>query len=106
MAALLEISGMMSGQAFELTKFLGNLRTHLEPKAGFPHPTLQVEENGLASLTTHGHRFFSSRLTDQPVIKGQRVSRGAVIEKIRDIVSAEPKTGWEVVDASLQEEIS
>ena len=66
MAALLEVSGMMSRQGFALTEFLGNLRTHLEPKASYPYAALRVEADGLAYLTEEGHRFFASRLTIDP----------------------------------------
>jgi hypothetical protein len=104
MAALLEVSGMMSKQGFELTAFLGNLRTHLEPKTSFPHPTLRVGDDGLVYVTDQGHRFFASRLTDTPVVSGQSVTRAAVLGMARRILAASPAQGWEVVQARLQEE--
>jgi hypothetical protein len=103
-AALLEVSGMMSNQGFELTAFLGNLRTHLEPKANFPHATLRLEDDGLVYLTNEGHRFFASRLTENPLVKGQSVSRSAVLEMARKILAASPAYGWSAVHARLQEE--
>jgi hypothetical protein len=103
MAALLEVSGMMSNQGFELTAFLGNLRTHLEPKANYPHPTLRLAD-GLTYLTPEGHAFFSSRLTEAPIVKSQHVSRAAVIEMSRKVLARTPEPGWEFVDAKLQEE--
>jgi hypothetical protein len=104
MAALLEVSGMMSNQGFELTAFLQNLRTHLQPKASYPHPTLRVAADGLAYLTSEGHRFFASRLTDAPVVKGQTVSRVEVIEMSRNILARTPEPGWQTIEARLQDE--
>jgi hypothetical protein len=103
-AALLEISGMMSNQGFELTRFLGNLRTHLEPKAHFEHAALSTSANGLTYVTPEGHRYFASRLTPHPIVDGQRVSRVEVIEMIRKILASAPAPGWEVADARLEEE--
>ena len=105
MAALLEVSGMMSGQGFELTAFLGNLRTHLAPKSGFPHATLRIAANGLVHLTPEGHRYFASRLTCAPITRGQNVSRSAVVASIRNIVASSPPVGWAVVEARHEEEV-
>jgi hypothetical protein len=105
MAALLEVSGMMSGQGFELTVFLGNLRTHLAPKAGFPHATLRIAANGLVYLTPDGHRYFASRLTSEPITRGQHVLRSAVVASIRSIVAPSPPVGWAAVEARLEEEV-
>jgi hypothetical protein len=104
MAALLEVSGMMSKQGFELTVFLGNLRTHLEPKTSFPHSTLRVGDDGLVYVTDQGHRFFASRLMGTPIVSGQSVTRSAVLEMARRILADSPAQGWELVHARLQEE--
>lgn len=94
MAAILEVTGMMSGQGFPLRKFMKNLATHLNPKARFPYATLREDDDGLIYVTVNGLRFFSSRLTSQPIISGQHVSRVEVVEMIRRIVAQKPGKGW------------
>jgi hypothetical protein len=97
MQAILEVTGLMAGQEYPLEKFMGNYETHLKPKVRYPHATLRKEIAGMYSLTPEGVRFFSSRLTKNPIIKGQMVTRAEVIEMIRAIVAAEPRSGWERV---------
>lgn len=97
MAGLLEVSGMISRQGFPLETFLGNLSTHMKPKAGFPHATLR-KVDGVVYVTEEGHGFFSSRLTSSPLIKGQQVSRSQVIDMIRNIVAPTPPLGWQSVE--------
>ena len=105
MAAILEVTGMMSGQGFALRSFLNHLATHLKPKVSFPHATLREGANSLIYVTEPGLRFFASRLTTSPMIKGQYVQRSDVIQMIRHIVASAPASGWEQVDAKLEEEL-
>lgn len=105
MAALLEITGMMSGQGFALRKILKNISTHLGPKAQFPHATLREAESGLIYVTPEGHRYFSSRLSGEPIIGGQHVTRREVIEMIKNILAEQIEPGWEQVEAELEEEL-
>jgi hypothetical protein len=105
MAALLEVSGMMSGQGFELTAFMDNFRTHLAPKAGFPFATLRIETNGLVYLTAEGYQYFASRFTNAPITQGQHILRSTVIGYIRNIVAPLPPLGWATIEARLEEEV-
>lgn len=103
MAALLEVSGMMSGQPFPLHLFMENFATHLRPKAKFPFPTMRKTSNDLYVLTPEGIRFFSSRLSLNPIIPGQRVNRSEVLEMTRRIVEDRPALGWSQVELSNSE---
>ena len=103
MQAILEVTGLMAGQEFPMKLFMENYRAHLEPKANFPHATMQKTSADLYRLTSEGVQFFSSRLTQAPVITGQQVSRAEVIEMIRAIVSAEAQNGWEAFSIQLPE---
>jgi hypothetical protein len=104
MAGILEITGMMSGQGFPLQSFMSHLSTHMAPKVGFPYPTLRKGDGNLVYVTEEGLRFFASRLTNSPIIKGQHVSRNEVIDMIRCIVAPIPPSGWEAFEVSLQED--
>lgn len=104
MAGILEVTGMMSGQGFPLRRFMNHLSTHMEPKVGFPYATLREGGNDLVYVTDEGLRFFASRLTGSPIIKGQRVSRPEVVDMIRCIVALTPSSGWERFDVSLLED--
>lgn len=106
MAALLEISGMMSGQGFALKKFLCNISTHLASKVKFPHATLRQGDHEPIYIAAEGLRFFSSRLTKAPMIAGQHVKRSEIVEMIRRIVSTKAAEGWERIDAGTEEELS
>lgn len=102
LAATLEVTGMMSGQGFPLSIFMENFRTHLRPKIRFPHATLEKRTDGLFYVTEEGWRFFSSRLTERPVIAGQTVSRTEVLEMARKILALRPEAGWESFSVPLQ----
>jgi hypothetical protein len=102
LAAILEVTGMMSGQGFPLSLFMENFRTHLRPKVRFPHATLEKHTDGLFYVTAEGWRFFSSRLTELPAIAGQTVSRPEVLEVARKILAVRPEVGWESFSVSLQ----
>ena len=102
LAAILEVTGMMSGQGFPLSLFMVNFRTHLRPKVRFPHATLEKHTDGLFYVTEEGWRFFSSRLTERPVIAGQTVSRSEVLVMARRILAVRPAGGWESFSVSLQ----
>jgi len=97
MQAMLEVTGLMAGESFPLEVFMGNYRTHLKPKENYPHACLTKDSFGKYSLTAEGVHFFSSRLTEEPVIPTQRVSRPEVVDMIRAIVSSQPESGWEQI---------
>ncbi|HJV02082.1 MAG TPA: hypothetical protein VJ752_16200 [Burkholderiaceae bacterium] len=88
MQAILEVSGLMAGERFDISLFMKNYRTHLEKER------LQKHTDGQFSLTELGRRYFISRLTDDPVIKGQLVSRTEVVEMVRNITAKTPEAGW------------
>ncbi|MEZ9140446.1 MULTISPECIES: hypothetical protein [unclassified Shewanella] len=94
MQAILEVTGLMSGQKYPLEKFMSNYATHLKPKEKFPYPTLNKNSEGMYNLTPEGVRFFSSRLTGEPIIKGQSVTRDEVINMIKCLVADSPRDGW------------
>ncbi|NVK41576.1 MAG: hypothetical protein HWE39_10065 [Oceanospirillaceae bacterium] len=102
MQALLEVSGMMAGQAFPLGLFMKNFKTHLEPKRSYPYAVL-IKSGELYSLTPEGVGFFSSRLTSSPVVSGQKVSREEVLSMTRKILQAEPPEGWLQFQVDLPE---
>lgn len=98
MAAILEVTGMMSGEGFPMQKFLRHFSTHLAPKRGFPYPTLRRDSDGLVYVTDEGLRFFASRFTSSPAIRGQRTSRFEVIQMIRCMVATAAPAGWEAIE--------
>ena len=104
MAAILEITGLMSGQGFPLKLFMTNYATHLVPKAKFPHATLEIRLNGLHYVTEPGRRYFSSRLSIAPLVAGQSVTRREVIDMIRKIMSPAPLQGWQSFNIPSQYE--
>lgn len=103
MGAILEVTGMMSGQGFPLQKFMRNFATHMSPKAGFPHATLRQGSDGLVYVTPKGWEYFSSRLTDKPITRGQRVGRREIVEMIRCIVAPSPPAGWQSFEVEVDE---
>lgn len=94
MGAILEVTGLMSGEGFPLEFFMRHFATHLKPKKSFPYPTLRKEDDGTYYLTDEGRLYFQRRLTDDPVVPGQTVSRAEIIESMRQILSPEPGKGW------------
>lgn len=105
LAAILEVTGMMSGQGCALKVFLNNLATHMKPKVSFLYATLRESPNGLIYITKPGFRFFASRLSASPIVKGQHVKRSEILQMIRCIVAPTALSGWEQVDVLLEEEI-
>lgn len=100
MAAILEVTGMMSGEGFPLRLFMNHISTHLRPKVGFPYATLREDADGLIFVTDPGYVFFRSRLSSSPVVAGQRVTRGEVVDMIRFIVAPSPAAGWTSIDVA------
>lgn len=88
MQAMLEVTGLMAGEHFDLSCFMSNFRTHIETGRLLKH------DNGKYSLSDLGRAYFISRLTDAPVAKGQLVSRSEVIEMLRLITSEVAESGW------------
>ena len=101
MGAILEVTGMMSGQGFPLPLFMDNFRTHLTPKAQFQYATLEQRPDGLFYITSEGWRFFASRLTNRPVIPGRQVSRAEIVEMARRILASHPEDDWEAFDVTF-----
>ncbi len=88
MQAILEATGLMAGERFDISRFMRNYRTHLE--AG----RLQKYSDGSYSLSESGRQYFISRLTDDPVVNGQHVSRAEVVEMLHKITANSPADGW------------
>lgn len=103
MQAILETTGLMAGQSFPLEYFMSNYRTHLTEKTNFNYPTLQKNSDGTYELTPEGYNFFQSRLTSDPILAGQKVSRSEVVEMSRNILASEPHIGWESFDVVLDD---
>ncbi len=93
----------MSGESFPLEVFMKNYATHLKPKRNFAHPNMIKHPDGNYSLTPAGLRFFASRLTSEPMIKGQTVTREEVIEMTKRITANEPSEGWQSMSVRLQD---
>jgi hypothetical protein len=94
MQAILEATGLMAGERFDISRFMRNYRTHLE--AG----RLQKHSDGSYSLSEPGRQYFISRLTDDPVVKGQLVSRAEVVEMLHKITADHPAEGWTSIGTS------
>jgi hypothetical protein len=88
-AAILEVTGMMSGQAFPLDRFYGNFSGHLT--AG----RIRQTSDGCV-LTKAGYQYFSQRLNGS---NGQRIERPDVLQMIRLIVASQPALGWESIES-------
>lgn len=92
MQAILEATGLLAGECFDISRFMGNYRTHL--KAG----RLLKHSDGTYSLTEEGRQYFTSRLTEEPIVKGQRVSRAEVVEMLSKITANQPAPGWHPIE--------
>lgn len=88
MQAILETTGLMAGESFKISCFMGNYRTHIENNRLIKH------SNEIYSLTEIGRKYFISRLTDEPITRGQLVSRAEVLDMINKITADSPATGW------------
>lgn len=88
MQAILEATGLLAGERFDISRFMGNYRTHLENSRLLKH------HDGTFSLSDAGRQYFIGRLTDAPVVKGQLVSRSEVIDMLGKITAACPAAGW------------
>jgi hypothetical protein len=91
MQAILEVTGLMAGERYEISKFMTNYKTHLE------NGRLQKHSDGNYSLSEAGRLYFISRLTDTPVTKGQITSREEVVEMIRGITADTPEVDWQPI---------
>lgn len=92
MQAILEATGLLAGERFDISRFMGNYRTHL--KSG----RLLRHSDGKYSLSEEGRQYFTSRLTEEPVAKGQLVNRAEVIEMLSKITANQPAPGWCPID--------
>lgn len=88
MQAILEATGLMAGERFDISRFMQNYRTHIESGR------LHRHEDGTYSLSEDGRQYFISRLTNDPVGKGQLVSRAEVVEMLRKVTANRPTEGW------------
>lgn len=91
MQAILEATGLLAGERFDISRFMRNYRTHLESGR------LQRHSDGSYSLSESGRQYFISRLTDDPVVKGQLVSRAEVVEMLHNITANRPADGWTTI---------
>lgn len=89
MQAVLEATGLLAGESFDMSVFMRNYQTHLQSGRLIRHA------DGRYSLITMGRQYFVSRLTNAPVRKGQLVSRAEVIEMLQGITADVPMEGWE-----------
>lgn len=89
MQAILELTGLMAGERFDISHFMGNYRTHLQSGR------LEKHDDGQYSLSNMGRQYFASRLTSSPAVKGQEVSREEVISMVRDITAVSAPPGWQ-----------
>lgn len=92
MQAILETTGLMAGERFDISRFMRNYKTHLDSGR------LVMHRDGSYSLSEEGRQYFISRLTDDPVVKGQVVSREEVLEKLHEITADHPSEGWIGID--------
>ena len=86
--AILEVTGLMAGERFDISRFMSNYRTHLE------NGRLQKHNDGSYSLSSLGREYFISRLNNEPATKGQLVHRSEVVEMIHYITTDAPPAGW------------
>ncbi len=91
MQALLEVSGLLAGEAFELRAMLGNFGTHMD--AG----RFESVADGKVRLTTSGREYFSERLLSGAV------TREEIIEMIRNITAETPPPNWVTLAVKLAE---
>jgi hypothetical protein len=92
MQAILEATGLLAGERFDISRFMSNYGTHL--KSG----RLLKHSDGRYSLSEQGRQYFISRLTLEPRGRGQFVSRIEVIEMLSKITGNEPSAGWCPID--------
>ena len=91
MQALLEVSGLMAGEEFDLKAMLGNFKTHMD--AG----RFESVAGGKVRLTRLGREYFSERLFSG------KVSREEVIEMIKNITAECPPPNWVPKEVQLAE---
>lgn len=89
MQALLEVSGLLVGEEFDLKSMLGNFNTHVESGR------FDRVSGGKVRLTVAGQEYFAER------IFSGKVSRQEVIEMIRNITCLSPPLGWEPVEVEF-----
>lgn len=88
MQAILEVTGLLAGERFDISRFMGNYRTHLSSGRLLRHA------DGEYSLSEEGRRYFIRRLSEEPMVKGQLVSRAEVVEMLGKITANQPAPGW------------
>lgn len=88
MQGILEATGLMAGERFDISRFMAKYRTHLAESRLLKH------DDGSYSLSDAGRAYFIGRLTDSPVVKGQLVSRSEVIDMLEHITSDCTAVGW------------
>ena len=88
MQAILEATGLLAGERFDISHFMQNYRTHID------NGRLLKHSDGRYSLSEDGRRYFISRLTDDPVERGQLVNRAEVIEMLGKVTAPQAIDGW------------
>ena len=91
MQAILEATGLMAGESFDISRFMGNYRTHIEAGRLLKH------SSGQYSLSEVGRKYFISRLSDTPVTTGQLVSRDEVIHMLCLVTAKQSAEGWQPI---------
>jgi hypothetical protein len=89
MQALLETSGLLAGQEFDLKAMLGNFKTHIDNGRFEP-----ISQNKVR-LTNVGREYFAERLYSG------KVTREEVINMTINITSRSPLPDWEPVEIEL-----
>lgn len=84
MAAILEVTGMISGEAYPLNKFLGNFKTHLDAQRIVRVPTGY-------KLTPKGQDYFTDRYNAG---SPQHIDRAEVEQFIRGIKTGAGTDDW------------
>lgn len=79
--AILEVTGMLAGEAFDVNLFMGNYRTHID--SGRLIPSV-----GGLMLSSEGREYFCQRIAKS------QVSRQEVVEMIRLITANKPAIEW------------
>jgi len=88
MQAILEATGLLAGEQFDISRFMQNYRTHIDAGRLLKH------SDGSYSLSECGRQYFISRLTDEPVVQGQLVSRSEVVAMLSKVTAPQAVSGW------------
>lgn len=88
MQAILEVTGLVAGERFDISLFMRNYRTHLD------NGRLRKHADGTYSLTDPGRAYFASRLAGDPARRGQELMQEEVLRMRRSMTASDPALGW------------